>query len=195
MTAITVLGDVNLGNFLLGAASSFLASVVIVGMTQLDDLRYLLTSSRRYKHLEGKWFQYHLTNEKKHQPSTFWSLHEEVIKITSFGRVRGNSIGRHRYRIRGAIRHNVMRLRLMNQDAGEISASFTYPNLLTRDVIVGVWLGHDYDEVVCAGPVVLSRTELSAAQLADLVVNERILNIGRKRALPPLRGTAHAISP
>jgi hypothetical protein len=176
-----------MGNFLLGAASSLLASAIVVVLTQLDDLRDLFTSSGKYRHLDGKWVKYHLTNDKKNQPPMFWSVHEEVIKITVFGRVRGESIGRHRYRIRGAIRHNVMRLRLTNQEAGELSASFTYPNLLRRDVVVGVWLGHDYDETICAGPVVLSRVERTESELAELVMNERILSIGRKRALPPIR--------
>lgn len=181
-----VLGDIHLGNFLLGVISSLFASVVILALTQFDDLVYLFTASRRYKHLEGAWFQYHLTNDSKRQPSTFWSTHREVIHITSFGRVRGESKGRHQYRIRGAIRQNVMRLRLTNQDAAELSASFTYPRLLARDTLVGVWIGHDYDEAICAGPVVLSRTSHNAVELAKLTRNERLLSVGRRKAHPPI---------
>lgn len=177
----------DLGNFILGAASSLVASAVVIAFTQWDDLRYLLTSARHYRQLEGTWLQYHLTAEAKHQPPIFWSLHQETLRVTSFGRVHGQSLGRHRYRIRGAIRNNVMRVRLMNQDAVELSASFTYPRLLARDLIVGVWVGHDYDESVCAGPVILSRCPRSAAELADLVRDERLLGAGGREPIPPIR--------
>lgn len=103
----------SMSTFLLGAASSFLASLFLLAISHLDDLRYLHTSRRRYRHLEGKWHQYHLTTDSRHRPATIWSAHEETLEVTSFGRVRGSSKSRHQlgldYRIRGTIRNNVMR--------------------------------------------------------------------------------------
>lgn len=180
----------SLSTFLLGAASSLLASLMLVILGHLDDLHYLFTSRRRYTHLDGRWFQYHLTTDSRHRPATFWSAHEEQLKVTSFGTVRGTSKGRHRpaltYRVRGSIRNNVMRLRLINQTARELSASFTYPRLLADDILVGVWVGQDYDEVISAGPVVLSRAERSAAELTDLVKDGRLLTVTGNGGGPPL---------
>lgn len=77
-------------------------------------------------------------------------------------------------------------LRLTNLSANELSASFTYPRLLSNKVLVGVWAGQDYDEVISAGPVVLSRNELSASTLAELVRNERLLSVNEAAQVPPI---------
>lgn len=174
-----------MSSFAIGAASSFVAGSVILILTHLDDFHYLFTSSRKYKHLEGHWHQYHLTNDSRHVPHLFWAAHHEELRVTRFGRIRGNSHGGHapnlEYRIGGNIRQNVMRLRYKNRTASELPVSVAYPHLLSNEVLVGVWVGHDYDEHMSAGPIVLSRNPQSADLLAAIAQAEQLLNI-------PVRG-------
>jgi hypothetical protein len=178
-----------LNAFLLGAVSSFLAGLLILALSHLDDLRYLATHARRYHYLEGQWFEYNLTTDSKRTPAQFWSQANLSIRITNFGHLKGTSQGRltlHRgYRVNGAIRQSVMRLRLVNQDATELPATFTYPRLLSRDVLIGVWVGYDYDENVSAGPAVLSRKERTPEELASLVRSERLLSVADQH-IPPI---------
>jgi hypothetical protein len=175
MLAVTV------SDFSVGAASSFVASLVILAFTHLDDLHFLLHSPRRYKYLEGDWHQYHLTRDSRREPPVFWTTHSETFQVTSFGRVRGKSEGKYTlaldYKIKGNIRQHVMRLRLINQNARELPVGIAYPRLLAADVIVGFWVGHSYDEQMCAGPIVLSRSPLSADALATVVANEQLLSV------------------
>jgi hypothetical protein len=182
--------SVTLSAFSIGAASSFAASLVILALSHIDDIHYLLTSRRRYKHLEGDWHQYHLTTDSRRRPATFWSGHDEYLSVTCFGRVRGRSRGQHNsnftYNITGNIRENVMRLCLRNTDAGELPVSITYFGLLSRDKLVGVWVGHDYDERMSASPIILSRTPCLVAELEVLARDARLL--GARRHTSRVRG-------
>jgi hypothetical protein len=184
------------GEFWIGATSSFAASLGILALTHLDELRYLFSSSGRYKYLSGTWHQYHLTCDTRHSPVVFWAVHTEEINVTRFGRVRGSSVGKYglklEYKIGGAIRQHVMRLRYTNQDAHELPTTVAYPHLLSSDVIAGIWVGHDYDERLASGPIILSRTELSADDLAAIVRNERLLTIAVRGRRPPVVDPAPA---
>jgi hypothetical protein len=176
--------------FFLGAVSSFVAGLLVLALSHLDDLRYLTTNARRYHYLGGEWFEYHLTTDSKRNPPQFWSHAITSIRVTSFGHIKGTSNGRiansRGYRVNGAIRQSVMRLRLINRDASELPGSFTYPRLLSSDVLIGVWVGYDYDENVSASTAVLSRKELTSEELASFVRSERLLSVVGQQTPPPI---------
>ena len=175
--------------FSIGVISSLCASLVVLGLTHTDEIRYLFISRRRYSHFNGEWHQYHLTSDAQQSPPVFWMGHRAQLKVTSFGRVRGRTLlssGTVDYRMDGTIRQNVMRLRLSNQTAQEVTVSVTYPRLFSRNLLVGVWIGHDFDEHMSAGPILLSRAQLDPTVLTRAVRSERILRVAADEQIHPL---------
>jgi hypothetical protein len=179
---------------MISGISSFLSSLLLLVISHVDDLRFLLGGPRRYGHLNGEWFQYHLTLDSKHASGAFWSVHREVLKMTRFGHVRGESTGLHspqlRYRIAGEIRQHIMSLRFTNASARELIVNITYPCLLADDVLVGVWVGHDYDEHLRNGPIVLSRIRRTAGELAAITRDGHQLSVPRHGLIPPVVDTS-----
>lgn len=160
-------------SFLLGVLSSLIASFVVLLLTNREDFRFFILARGRYKQLGGDWNQYHLTFDTQAGPNPIWVLHSESLKITAFGRVTGTSQGTHTtrlaYRIRGTIRRGVMRLRLENVTSEESVVVSAYPNLLSDQIVRGMWIGQDFNQHWTTGPIVLSRTLLNNDQLREIV--------------------------
>ena len=166
--------------FLFGLISSLAASMLIILLTNRDELRYFVTSRRRYRHLAGSWTQYHLTTDSRVSNRPIWVSHQEWLKINAFGRVKGFSSNSHsthlEYRITGTIRNGVMRLRFENQTVKEEPVLICYPNLLPTDILVGMWAGNDFDQMWSTGPIILSRTDLNEKRRVQVVLGtQRIL--------------------
>jgi hypothetical protein len=170
-------------NFLLGVASSIVASLLILTLTNREDLRYFVSSRRRYKNLSGSWLQYHLSTDSALAPVPMWVTHEAQLRLTAFGHVKGDSASEvnenYQYAVTGSIRNGVMRLRLDNKTAAEEPAFMIFPNLLPADVIVGIWTGQDFDQQWTSGPVVFSRGQLDLAELSHYAEEQRNLGITR----------------
>jgi hypothetical protein len=147
--------------------------------TKWNNVRYLISSRGKHKHLNGPWKQYHLSTDSDHGNGPFWVEHDETLKITCFGRVTGKSIGRYRtsltYGITGAIRDGVMWLTFTNKTAGEIPAMLAYPRLLSAQLLVGTWTGCDFDGQWSTGPIILSRSPLTKRELDMIATRLRIL--------------------
>lgn len=161
---------------IIASVPTFLLTLLV---TNWDDVRYLLWSRRQHQHLNGAWKQYHLSTDSNYRSGPFWVEHDEILNVSCFGRVSGESTGRHsislRYRVKGVIRHGVMRLTLTNQTAREVPATLTYPRLLSGSLLVGMWTGRDFDGQWSAGPIILSRNELTTSELSNIAARERIL--------------------
>jgi hypothetical protein len=165
---------------LIGLLTSLLSGIAILGFTNRDDIFYLIRDRNRYQHLAGDWIEYHLTLDSAKSSEPFWSWHKEVVSISIFGHVKGSSYGQHEVRLNydmtGSIRHGVMRLRYHNVTADESDVMICYPNLLSGELLAGMWIGQDYDLHWCSGPIILSRQELHSDRLAYIAgIRQRIL--------------------
>lgn len=160
--------------FLLGILASLMAGCILWMATHPAECRYFLRSRGRNRDLTGRWHQYHLSIDPDAGGRPIWIHHEEVIRISSWGRVRGSSVSlyekRLEYSITGYIRGRVMRLWFQNENTEEDMALVVYPNLIHRGILIGMWVGEDFDKNWCSGPILLSRDELPSddekAQLA-----------------------------
>lgn len=81
--------------FLLGVGSSVVASFLVLVLTNCEDLRYFISSRRRYRNLSGRWLQYHLSTNSALTSIPIWVAHEADIKLTAFGHVKGTSVSRY----------------------------------------------------------------------------------------------------
>lgn len=145
-----------------------------------------MTAPRKHSYawLSGKWHQYHLTCDRQvHDGVPFWLHHDEEFTISERSRLSGVSTStdhpagtRLTYVISGSILRDKMALRY---DCNEVSTEFVlmlYPNLLKQTVIVGSWMGWDYDLNPSVGPIILSRAELGKAELDRLVREIRVIS-------------------
>jgi hypothetical protein len=174
---------------LVGIITSIPASILTLLVTNLDDVRYLLSSRKHHQHLNGTWRQYHLTTDSSGDAAPAWVSHTEQLKITKVGRVKGTSAGEHsialKYGVKGVIRHGVMRLTLSNQTATEDPVTIFYPHLLSSDMLVGTWAGRDFDGRWSTGPIVLSRRSLSRSELDAIAIQVKVLRVFARRAGEP----------
>jgi hypothetical protein len=167
--------------FLLGVGSSVVASFLVLMLTNREDLRYFISSRRRYKNLSGRWLQYHLSTNSALTSIPIWVAHEANIKLTAFGHVKGFSISyynqNNKHAITGSIRNGVMRLRLDNITAIEEPAFMIFPNLLTIDALVGIWTGQDFDQQWTSGPIILAKEKLALSDLSRYAQRQHNLGV------------------
>ena len=94
-----------------------------------------------------------------------------------FGRIRGSSRGTHTkpfaYQVDGRVRGTAMRFMLTNRDTHESPALLVYPNLLTKDRLVGILVGEDFDHNWYAAPTILTREPLDEASRNRLIRHVR----------------------
>jgi len=79
-----------------------------------------------------------------------------------------------RYKIRGEIKSGHM---VLTMDCVEDSTDFVaviYPNLLSRDLLIGIWSGFDFQKKPTAAPIVLSRREMNLKELNTLLESQRL---------------------
>jgi len=170
-----------MAGFLLGVGSSVVASFLVLMLTNREDLRYFISSRRRYRNLSRQWLQYHLSTNSALTSIPIWVAHDAHIKLTAFGHVKGTSVSHYnqnnKYAVTGNIRNGVMRLRLDNVTAIEEPAFMIFPNLLTIDALVGIWTGQDFDQHWTSGPVILAKEKLMLSELSRYAQRQNNLGI------------------
>ncbi len=149
-----------------------IAGLALLTVTNREDLRYFVRDRRLNSHLNGDWIQYHVTRDSRISHRPIWVAHLEYLRITRFGRVKGRSKGDHStslsYEFSGTVRNGVMRHRFHNITAPEEDIMVCYPNLLSGDLLLGMWIGQDFDKSWATGHIVLSRTPRSTKELGRL---------------------------
>jgi hypothetical protein len=176
--------------FLIGVLSSLTAGAVLfVLLTNRDDVAYFIKDRNLHKHLSDGWIQYHLSGDARvSSTSPIWVEHKEILKVSRFGRVRGTSKGCHPptpldYVIKGKIRRGIARLDFHNVTSDENDVVIIYPNLLSNSVVIGMWVGHDFNKRPSVGPILLSKTELTEDERNGYVHAEcQILTVKRSRS-------------
>lgn len=129
-----------------------------------------------YSHLNGKWHLYFLTRASSVNPEPFWIHGNEELRVIGKNEVAGTthiadvnhpSSGLN-YEVHGEIRHGKMILTDNCLEDETEFASIIIPNLRSAVILIGIWTGFDNDVHLVSGPVILSRTELSASDLNQL---------------------------
>jgi hypothetical protein len=133
-------------------------------------LNLLHRKGLKYSHLSGEWYQYHVTRDREVSPDPIWVVHKDVWKVSPLLHVTGESENRHqsklKYAIRGAICRGRLRLRYLNTIADEDDVAVTVDNLLSRDILFGVYVGYNFDKGLTAAPILFCQKELTDADLA-----------------------------
>ena len=176
-------------SFVLGILASLIAGGLLWLLTHQADVRYLASAHHRRGQVAGKWYSYYLTRDSMTGPRPIWVESRDDIHVSPFGRLRGTSQGQHgkpmTYQLSGTIRGSVLRIVFRNRDAHESQGSVLYPNLLGRDVLVGILIGEDFDQQWYASPSIMSREPLTDERLSELA---RQIRINRPNHRSP-RGT------
>lgn len=133
-----------------------------------------LLRSGKYKDLGGEWNQYHLTFDRLHTQSELWVPHKETFHVRG-SRITGLSRNEYKTRLdygtRGDITDQQICFRYENRTRNEPVVDI-HVNGMTRDeLLVGIWMGCDFDGLLAAGLIVYSQSELSARRLATLKKN------------------------
>lgn len=130
---------------------------------------------RKYSHLSGEWFQYHLTLDKASQNAPIWVLHKDLIRVSPLLRVNGESSNEYKtklqYRITGQISKARLILHYENVLTDEEEVTVTIDNVLSNDLLSGVWIGYNFDQTLTTGPIVLARSQMSDVDLDNLLTN------------------------
>lgn len=133
-----------------------------------------------YIHLNGRWHEYHITQDTSIHSEPFWlrgECHLNIKKgclVEGFHRVTHHPKSPLKYEVVGEIRNGHMTLtENCIQDTSE-SFIVVYPNLLSENILIGIWLGFDWQHRQISGPIVLSREEMNIAELNKKLTAEEL---------------------
>jgi hypothetical protein len=137
-------------------------------------------SSKSYKHLEGKWHGYGVTRDPAIHKDTFW-LHGEIeLKITRNHVVEGKTKITHPTSpidliSRGEIRSGRMLL-VANcvQDPSDF-VTYVFQNIYSSQVLVGFWVGSDWQRKYTVAPIIYSREQKNAKELNEIICTAELL--------------------
>lgn len=131
-------------------------------------VRHVETQS--YTHLSGKWHLYWLSYNPRDASRPVWMHGVQDLKVNK-NRVEGTTelvdhpIGDLHYKVQGEVRGGRMiATDICIEDETEF-ASLTYPNLQSRNLLVGIYVGFDNLVRPTSAPAILSRSEMSADEL------------------------------
>jgi hypothetical protein len=131
---------------------------------------------QNYGHLQGKWYLYWLSYDPKNSAKPVWLRGIQEIKVDQLS-IRGTTelvdhpVNNMRFIVQGEIRGGRMiNTDLWIEDETEF-AVVVYFNLRPRDTLVGIWTGVDNLLRPIAAPAILSRNELDAKDLNEILLN------------------------
>lgn len=134
-----------------------------------------------YTHLNGEWYVYYLARNESFYPEPFWvhgilKLKIKGYQIEGSSHIRDYSITKLDYIIKGEIRHGKMILTdVCLQDETDF-ASMVFSKLWCTSILIGIWIGFDWQVQPTAAPIILSRNLLSEKDLNKTMM-ESGLNI------------------
>ena len=148
----------------------------------------------QYSHLVGKWYEYHITFDRRLQSNPFWLQGKCNLKINKGNLVNGLFEITHHptadltYKTKGEIRNGRMILiHDCEQDTSEFSTS-VFSNLLDKNLIIGIMTGFDWQHKPFSVPQILSRHEMSLEKLNDYLGSEEVKHIYNGRSIEKLYG-------
>lgn len=128
---------------------------------------------RKYSHLTGEWFQYHLTFDKANRATPLWVSHKDSIRVSPLLKVTGESANDYKtkleYRIAGQIDNDRLIFHYENALTDEEEVTVIIDNVLSGDLLNGVWIGYNFDQTLTTGPIIFSRTAMSESELDTLL--------------------------
>lgn len=131
-----------------------------------------MDSANDYKGIEGDWFLYHYTGDRKLSKKAVLVCSKIELRLVSGLIVEGTEIVQadHRqsleYALRGEIRAGQFYFTcICKQDPSEVYAGM-FPNLLDKEA-TGAIVAKDYERELYASPAMLSKSEQSPEDVAD----------------------------
>lgn len=141
-------------------------------------LAITLKEPNYYDQMGGMWYEYHLTRGKG---GLVWLCGGECNLKIGKHYVKGNHSlihpegdGTLDYQIVGEIRNG--RLILTANCIKTPTEFFTaiYPNLLSKEKLMGIWMGFDWEQKAIGGPMILSRKKINKHVIDNIIKNKEI---------------------
>lgn len=133
-----------------------------------------------YTELEGKWHEYHLTRGNK---GLVWLCGGECNLDMKGHHIKGSHTLIHpegqgllNYKIVGEIRNGKL---ILTENCTKTPTEFftvIYPNLLSNEILVGIWTGFDWEQKGISGPMILSRKKINKKDMQDSIKIKEIKN-------------------
>ncbi len=125
-----------------------------------------------YSHLNGSWLQHYLSYLDKSTPC-WLEGNQEVEVYDKF--IQGTTTlsehprGPHRFALHGEIRDGkLIIIDSSTQDSSEF-ASIIFPDLRSREVLIGIWVGFDNNRNLIAAPVIWSKNPMEVDEMNKLI--------------------------
>lgn len=151
-------------------------------------------TGKQYAHLEGKWYEYHITFDRRIQPDPFWLQGIYNLTINKGNLLKGSFEITHyptaklTYKSKGEIRNGRMILiHDCEQDPSEF-ASTLFSNLLDKELLIGIMTGFDWQHRPFSVPQIISRNELNIEKLTNYLGYEEIKHIYNGKKIEKLFG-------
>lgn len=174
-----------------GLITGLLTGVLIESVRFVFTHRKALTNlrkgprGRKYSHLSGEWFQYHLTLDKTNHNAPIWVCHKDVIRVSLLFKVTGDSSNDYKtklqYRIAGQIDSGRLIFHYENALTDEEEVTVIVDNVLSSDLLNGVWIGYNFDKTLTTGPIIFSRVQMSEPDLDNLLNTRRDIIIQNRQ--------------
>ena len=154
---------------LLGAALAYILPFII------GALPYLLRARRQQRVIEGEWYSYHYTRQSDEPRirTLHWKIKQDIRgsltaacwDATDDSSRRPPNYGKGKaYSERG---HLVLDL-FSQKDHAHIACRLLEP-IGTNEISAGLWLSFDLNGTLVAGPIILSRRELTSTDAESLI--------------------------
>ncbi|WP_298554566.1 hypothetical protein [uncultured Algibacter sp.] len=139
-----------------------------------DKIVEIFESINKFSHINGEWHQYHYSRDKQVNPrKSIWIHHIDTFKINWLLKVKGKGVNSHStkldYKISGKISDDKLFMKYSNKTSKETPVNIVIENLLSKDLLQGVWIGYDFNKDFSIGPIIYSRKEKTEEELSTIL--------------------------
>ena len=161
-----------------GLAVFALSQLLLFIFKYRSELTDFVLGRANFSHLSGKWEQYHLTKDKANVNNEVWVHNTDMLSVNKVRNVNGDSENHYTtklfYKIKGRIDDNRLVIKYYNKNTSEKGVVVYVDNVLSKDILHGIWIGYDFDQHLTVGPIIYSRIEMNDTELESIIRNYRL---------------------